>query len=47
MNDFELRKTDKEDHYRLFVNGVDMFGEHERSIWRHLIQSIDNKIYQY
>ena len=24
MNDFELRPTDKKDHYRFFINGVDV-----------------------
>ena len=47
MNDFELQKTNKEDHYRLMINGVDVTGEQERSVFRHLIQSIDNTIYQY
>jgi hypothetical protein len=47
MNDFELRKTDKEDHYRLFINGVDVTGEQERSTFRHLISVVDNVIYQY
>jgi len=47
MNCIELKETDKKDHYRLFVNGVDIHGEHERSTWRHLIEIIDNKIYNY
>lgn len=44
---FELRKTDKKDHYRLLINGVDVTGERERSIFRHMIQVLDSKIYQY
>jgi len=44
MNDIELRPTDKKDHYRLFINGVDVTGEQERSLFRHIIQTIDNGI---
>jgi hypothetical protein len=44
MNDIELRPTDKKDHYRLFINGVDVTGEQERSVFRHIIQTIDNGI---
>ena len=44
MNDFELKPTDKKDHYRLFINGVDVTGEQERSVFRHIIQTIDNGI---
>ena len=44
MNDFELRKTDKKDHFRLFINGVDVTGEQEKSTFRHLIQEIDKVI---
>ncbi len=47
MNDFRLIKTDKEDHYRLFINGADVTGEQERSVFRHLLETIDNAIYQY
>lgn len=43
MNVIELRKT-KKDHYRLFLNGVDVTGEQERSTFRHIIQEIDNTI---
>ena len=43
MNAIELRKT-KKDHYRLFFNGVDVTGEQERSVFRHIIQEIDNTI---
>ena len=43
MNAIELRKT-KKDHYRLFLNGVDVTGEQERSTFRHIIQEIDNTI---
>ena len=46
MNNFELVKT-KDDHYRLMINGVDVTGEQERSVFRHLIETIDNSIYQY
>ena len=31
MNKFELKPTDKKDHYRFFINGVDVTGEQERS----------------
>jgi hypothetical protein len=44
MNDIELKPTDKKDHYRLFINGVDVTGEQERSVFRHIIQTIDNGI---
>ena len=44
MNTIELKPTDKKDHYRLFINGVDVTGEHERSVFRHIIQEIDNSI---
>ena len=44
MNDIELRPTDKKDHYRLLLNGVDVTGEQERSVFRHIIQTIDNGI---
>ena len=46
MNDIQLIET-KKDHYRLMANGVDIFGEQERSFWRHLIEVTDNKIYSY
>jgi hypothetical protein len=46
MNDFEIKPGDKKDHYRLFINGVDVTGEHELSTFRHLIQVLDNGIYQ-
>ena len=42
----ECVKT-KKDHFRLILNGVDVTGEHERSVFKHIIQEIDNKIYQY
>ena len=44
MNNIELRPTEKKDHYRLLLNGVDVTGEQERSIFRHIIQEIDNTI---
>jgi len=44
MNSIELKSTDKEDHYRLFLNGVDVTGEQERSVFRHIIETIDNGI---
>ena len=44
MNEIELRPTEEKDHYRLFLNGVDVTGEQERSVFRHIIQVIDNKI---
>ncbi len=43
MNSIELKET-KKDHYRLILNGVDVTGEQERSVFRHIIQTIDNKI---
>ena len=44
MNDIELKPTDKKDHYRLLLNGVDVTGEQEKSVFRHIIQTIDNGI---
>ncbi len=44
MNQFELKRTDKKDHYRLLINGVDVTGERVRSDFRHLVQEIDNTI---
>jgi hypothetical protein len=43
MNAIELKST-KKDHYRLLLNGVDVTGEQERSVFRHIIQEIDNRI---
>ena len=43
MNDIELIKT-KKDYYRLLLNGVDVTGEQERSVFRHIMQTIDNEI---
>ena len=43
MNDIEMKPT-KEDHYRLFLNGVDVTGEQERSVFRHIMQTIDTAI---
>jgi len=44
MNKFELKPTDKKDHYRFFINGVDVTGEQERSTFRHIIQVMYNGI---
>ncbi len=44
MNSIQLKKTDKKDYYRLFLNGVDVTGEQERSVFRHILQTIDNGI---
>ena len=43
MNDIKLVKT-KKDHYRLLLNGVDVTGEQERSVFRHIMQTIDSEI---
>jgi hypothetical protein len=43
MNDIELIAT-KKDYFRLFLNGVDVTGEQERSVFRHILQTIDNGI---
>jgi hypothetical protein len=43
MNSIELRET-KKDHYKLFLNGVDVTGEQEKSVFRHIIEVIDNEI---
>ncbi len=44
MNSIELKPTGKDDHYRLILNGVDVTGEQERSVFRHLLQVVDNGI---
>lgn len=44
MNSIELKPTGNEDHYRLILNGVDVTGEQERSVFRHILQVIDNGI---
>ena len=44
MNNFELRPTDKKDHYRFLINGVDVTGEQEKSTFRHMIGVLDNGI---
>ena len=43
MNSIELKPT-KKDYFRLFLNGVDVTGEQERSVFRHILQTIDNGI---
>ena len=43
MNSIELKLT-KKDYFRLFLNGVDVTGEQERSVFRHILQTIDNGI---
>jgi hypothetical protein len=43
MNSIEMKKT-KKDHYKLLLNGVDVTGEQERSVFRHIIEVIDNEI---
>mgnify|MGYP001254278086 FL=1 len=44
MNSIELKPTEKKDHYRLILNGVDVTGEQERSVFRHLLEVVDNGI---
>ena len=44
MNSIELKPTENKDYYRLFLNGVDVTGEQERSVFRHIISVIDNEI---
>ena len=44
MNSIKLKPTEKKDHYRLVINGVDVTGEQERSTFRYIIQEIDNTI---
>ena len=44
MNNVELKATEKEDHYRLILNGIDVTGEQEKSVFRHIIETIDNAI---
>ena len=43
MNNIEMKST-KKDHYRLLLNGVDVTGEQERSVFRHIIQKMDSAI---
>ena len=43
MNSIVLKKT-KKDYYKLILNGVDVTGEQERSVFRHIIQTIDSAI---
>ena len=43
MNNIEMKPT-KKDHYRLLLNGVDVTGEQERSVFRHIIQKMDSAI---
>jgi len=43
MNSIEMKETKKDD-YRLLLNGVDVTGEQERSVFRHIIQTIDTAI---
>jgi|TARA_R110000823_G_scaffold12673_2_gene42479 hypothetical protein len=44
MNKIVLKKTDKPDHYRLLINGVDVTGEQERSVFRHIVETVDSGI---
>ena len=44
MNSIELKPTENEDHYRLLLNGVDVTGEQERSVFRHIEEVIDKGI---
>ena len=44
MNHIELKRTEKKDHFRLLLNGVDVTGEQERSVFRHLMQVIDKGV---
>jgi len=44
MNSIQLKKTDKKDYYRLYLNGVDVTGEQERSVFRHIIEVLDKGI---
>jgi len=43
MNNVEIKPT-KKDYFRLFLNGVDVTGEQERSTFRHILEVIDNGI---
>mgnify|MGYP003631723592 CR=1 FL=1 len=45
MNDFQLVPTEKKEHFRLFINGVDVTGEHEMSTFRHLIEELDKQLH--
>jgi len=39
----EMIKT-KKDHWKLFLKGVDVTGEQERSVFRLILQTMDNAI---
>jgi hypothetical protein len=43
MNNIKLKRT-KKDHFKLFLNGVDVTGEQEKSIFRHIMSVIDSEI---
>tara|TARA_R110000744_G_scaffold65550_1_gene134400 strand:+ start:238 stop:375 length:138 start_codon:yes stop_codon:yes gene_type:complete len=43
MDKIKLVST-KKDHYRLLLNDVDVMGEQERSVFRHILEVIDNGI---
>jgi hypothetical protein len=43
MEKINFIKT-KKDHFILEVNGLNLFGEQEKSFFRNLIQVIDNKL---
>jgi len=40
----ELRDTDKKDHFVLYIDGLPVTKELEKSEYRYLMQTIDNKI---
>jgi hypothetical protein len=46
MNNFELKPTDKEEHFRLIINGVDVTGEQHQTVFVHLIEKIDKTIFK-
>ena len=43
MDKIKLVST-KKDHYRLLLNDVDVMREQERSVFRHILEVIDNGI---
>ena len=44
MNSIEMQACEEKDHFRLIVNGVDIFGKQEKSTYRHLISVMDDGI---
>lgn len=46
MNNFELIKADKPEHFRLLLNGVDVTGSQHQAVFMHLIQEMDKVLFK-